>query len=109
MTDRTSPDEIGLAYAPRRRDDVTSVELDGEAVLYAGSGAMHKLDALATMLWHCFDGSVTLDELVDDLDGIYADTGRDRIAADVLACVRELGRQGLLDGVAPARTAAEEG
>lgn len=102
MSRTVAAEDIGPDFAPRRRPDVASVEMDGEAVLYAGSAGMHKLDRVATVLWNCFDGSVTVRELVADLDDVYPDADRSRIEADVLACVRQLGRQGLLAGVAAA-------
>lgn len=108
MARTISPEEVALDFAPRRHPAITGVELDGEVVLYAGEGTMHKLDPIATVLWHCFDGSVTLEELVDDLGSVYSDAGADRIGEDVLDCVRELGRQGLLENVAVASPAARD-
>lgn len=99
MARTIKPDEVALGFAPRRHPGITSVELDGEVVLYTGDGTMHKLDPIATALWNFFDGSVTLEELVDDLDSVYEDTQAERISEDVLTCVRELGRQGLLENV----------
>lgn len=107
MSRAVVPDDIGLGFAPRRKPSITSVELDGEAVLYAPGAGMHKLDRIATVLWNCLDGSVTVGELVEDLDGVYPDADADRIAADVLACVRQLGQQGLLAGVTPAEPEGE--
>lgn len=92
-----SPEEISLDSAPRRRDDVTSVELDGEAVLYA-DGAMHRLDPIGTVLWHCFDGETTLAELVDDLVAEFR-TDREQIAHDVVGFTRRMGEDGLLAGI----------
>lgn len=99
MARAINPDEIGPEFAPRRHGGVTGVELDGEMVLYSGEGAMHKLDAVAAVLWNCFDGELTVAELVDDLDSVFEGAGAERITEDVLACVRELGRQGLLENV----------
>lgn len=102
MARAITPEEIGPDFAPRRHGGVTGVELDGEMVLYSGEGGMHKLDPVAAVLWNCFDGSVTIAEVVGDLDSVYEDASTERITGDVLACVRELGRQGLLENVAAA-------
>ena len=91
--DRASQ-EFGPEFAPRRHPGTTSVELDGEVVAYR-DGAMHRLDRIATMLWNAFDGSTTLGELADDLSAVYSEP-RDKILGDIVACVAELSRQGLL-------------
>lgn len=106
MSRPISPHDVEPSFAPRRRAEVTSVELDGETILYTGDGALHKLDPIATALWNCFDGSVTLADLVEDLDGIYTDASHERVMTDVLACVRDLGGHGLLDNVAVAEGTA---
>lgn len=96
------PSEITLQHAPRRRGDVTAVELDGELVVYESErGGVHKLDTVATVLWHCFDGSVTLAEIVEDLQTVF-DRDPQVLASDVVDYVRELGHVGLLEGVRPA-------
>ncbi len=95
-----TPTDICLDSSPRRRIDVSSVELDGEALLYAGaSGEMLRLDPLATVLWNCLDGETPLRELVDDLTAVFA-TDPDQVSHDVLHFTRQLGELGLLDGVA---------
>jgi hypothetical protein len=81
--------------APARREDVTSVDLDGEVVVYA-DGAIHKLDRIATMLWNAFDGVVTLRELAEDLATIYPDASEAQILDDIVHCVDALRAQGLL-------------
>lgn len=89
--------DMTLDYAPRRRDDVTSVELDGEAVLYADS-AMLRLDRIGTVLWNCFDGEVTLHELSADLAAEFG-TDPDVVANDVMEFTQRMGGHGLLTGV----------
>ena len=91
-------DDLDDAFAPRRRPDVTSVELDGESVLYSQE-IVHRLDAIATVLWNCFDGTVTIAELVDDLVAIYPDTDPAEVRAGVFECVRTLGRDGLFTNI----------
>lgn len=78
---------------------MTSVELEGEVVVYAGDlGTVYKLDALATAVWCCLDGTLTLRQLVGELQAVF-EGERDRIAADVLDYARTLDRQGLIEGV----------
>jgi hypothetical protein len=92
------PEEIALGDAPRRRVDVTEVVQDGEATIYGPDGLqMHGLNPIATTLWHCLDGSVTLDELAVDVADVY-DGDLDTSRAHVLDYVRELARRDLLQG-----------
>jgi hypothetical protein len=98
--DRIAVADVHDAFAPRRRPDVTSVELDGEGVLYSDS-VIHRLDAIATVLWNCFDGTVTVAELVDDLCSVYPDTPAADVRAGVYECIRTLGSEGLLANVTP--------
>jgi hypothetical protein len=91
--------EIDLDHAPRRRRDLIEVVMDGEAIIYEPDGrAKHQLNPLATALWHCIDGSVTVRQLCEDLtDGLDRDL--DQVQEDLLGYVRQLGADGLLVGV----------
>lgn len=97
------PAEIDRFFVPRPRRDVAFVELDGEAVIAATAGdderlLTHWLNPTGTIVWRCFDGAVSLDELIPDLaDAFGADP--DVVADDVVELARALGRSGLLDGV----------
>lgn len=101
MTDPVRTDEITLDLVPRPRGDLSSVEVDGEAVVYTPRGGVHRLDRLATVLWRCFDGTTSLRELADDLADVFADEHLARLRGDLLVYARDLGRAGLLDGVEP--------
>ena len=93
------PTDVTVRSAPRRRTDLTVVELDDELVIYEPDDrAMHKLDRIATALWQCFDGATTVEELVEDLADMTEES-RDRLEADVLGYVRELAAAGLLEDV----------
>jgi putative peptide zinc metalloprotease protein len=95
------PDEIDATFAPITGAWVTAVELDGESVLYdETSGGLHQLDALATVVWDRLDGTATLDDLAADLSQTFA-ADPDRVRRDLVTFVRQLGRQHLLEGVAP--------
>jgi peroxiredoxin len=97
------PAEIDRSFVPRPRADVAFVELDGEAVLAASAGddgqlLIHWLNPIGTIVWQCFDGAASLDELIADLvEAFGADP--DVVAGDVVELSRALGRTGLLDGV----------
>ena len=96
------PDEIDASFVPRPRDGVTAVELDGEGVLYSEeTGGLHVLNPTATLIWTCFDGSGTIDDIVGELAGAFG-TDREVVAGDVMELVRELGSSGVLAGVRPA-------
>lgn len=98
MTEITA-DRLTLEHAPKRRPEVTAVELDGEAVLYAPHDqSMHKLDRLGTFLWNCLDGTLPIAALVEDAKAVYGPTPA--IDDDILAYVQDLGRKGFLVGVA---------
>jgi hypothetical protein len=93
-------DEIDEDLVMRFRSTVAAVELDGEAVLLdSDSGAVHTLNPTATLVWLCCDGTARLGEIIDDLSEVFADAGRQVIAADVLELARTIGRLGLLEGV----------
>lgn len=97
MTERQ--ESIDRSSAPRPRDDLAHVEIDGEAVIYdERSGAMHLLDPIATVVWGCLDGAVSLGQIARELaDAFTADPSR--VEGDVVAVVRSFGGQGLLAGV----------
>ncbi len=100
MPDEISSDAIDASYVARRRSSVAAVELDGEAVVYDEvSGAMHLLDPIATIVWKCFDGTTSLAQLSGELAAAF-DADQAVILADVVRLARQLGGQGLLEGVA---------
>lgn len=97
MTVRSHPD-LASSAAPRRRPQVSDVQIDGRAVLYLSEdGSMHELDELGTLLWNCFDGEVPLAELADDLADVYPDAEPQEIERDLLAFVRRLMDDGLVE------------
>lgn len=89
-------DALGLDSTPRRREDVTCVELEGETVVYAGAArTVHKLDPVGTAIWNCLDGTATLRQIADELASAFEGDG-ERIAADVVAYANDLDHEGLL-------------
>ncbi|HEX2027218.1 MAG TPA: PqqD family protein [Nitriliruptorales bacterium] len=90
---------LGLDDAPQRRLDLAAVELDGETVVYdQPTGGLHTLNRTATLVWSFLDGGTTLRALVGELAEVFA-TDPSILAGDVVQLVRDLGRQGLLEGV----------
>ena len=103
------PDELDATAAPIAGAWVTAVELDGESVLYdETSGALHHLDAVATVVWDRLDGTATLGDLASELGTTFV-TDATRVRGDLVAFARQLGHQHLLEGVAPPAAAAESG
>jgi PqqD family protein of HPr-rel-A system len=71
---------------PRVREDLTVVELDGEAVIYDDrNGDLHRLNQTATLVFSLLDGSATVEELARDISKAYGMEDE-----EVIAQVREL-------------------
>jgi peroxiredoxin len=92
--------DIDAAFAPFPRPDVTSVVLDGEAVILAeGASSAHYLDELATLVWNTFDGEATIDELAADFADVF-NAELKVVRRDILQLTQGIGRAGLLEGIA---------
>jgi peroxiredoxin len=97
------PSDIDRFFVPRPRADIALVEVEGEAVIAAtasddGRLLTHWLNPIGTIVWQCFDGAVSLDELIAELAGAFG-ADSDVVADDVVELARALGRSGLLEGV----------
>lgn len=93
-------EEIEASFVPRVNPEVGWVEIEGEAVLLVeGTTRLHWLNPTGTVVWRCLDGSVSIDQLSDQLSSSFG-VEREVIYNDVLDVVREFGSAGLLDGVA---------
>ena len=98
--DEIPASEVGLDLAPRLRPGVGSAFLDEEAVLLdPASGASHVLDQNAALVTRFLDGESTLGEIAFDIADVLGADGA-QVEGDVVALVRTLGEQGLLEGVA---------
>lgn len=114
--DELNPEDIDESFAPRLREDVSSVEIDGETVLLVeGTYRLHWLNQLASIVVSCFDGAATLKELITDFRAAFK-ADPEVIRNDLLEITRRLGAAGLLIGVAeevpqhgPAYEALEQG
>lgn len=92
--------EMTLDLVTRPRARVAAAEIDERAVLFdEDTGRLHSLDPIATVVWGCLDGTATLRDVAGEIAAAFgADPAM--VADDVLRLARELGRQGVLDGVA---------
>jgi hypothetical protein len=62
---------IDAAAVLVRRDDVCSVEVDGEAVLLQETDhQLHRLNPTATLVWACLDGATPLEVIADDISDV---------------------------------------
>ena len=85
---------------PKVREDLTVVELDGEAVIYDEvSGELHHLNPSATVVFGLFDGTATLRQLAAEVAEAF-DVPADQIEAQLRDLVAEFGKRGLLNGTA---------
>ncbi|MBW3578455.1 MAG: PqqD family protein [Actinobacteria bacterium] len=104
------PEALHASFVPRPRPGLTSVELDGETVIYdEHRRTLHTLNPTATIVWTCLDGTISLAELAVELAEAFS-VEPAVVLNDLLDLARELGRQGLLEGVAadPDETAAHQ-
>jgi hypothetical protein len=105
MSELRSSDTLDGEFVPVRSPDAYVIELDGEAVvLDERANRLHLLNHTATVIWNCLDGVV-------DVRGLALDIGEvlglpiHQVLADTLTVVRDLGAEGLLDGVEPVEEA----
>jgi peroxiredoxin len=103
------PAEIGPAFVPVGRPDVSIAEHDGETVLVdAATGAVHLLNPTAAIVWQCLDGSGSVAEIVADIADVF-ERQADEVEGAVLEVVRRFGMQGLLRGVGVERESEPAG
>jgi Coenzyme PQQ synthesis protein D (PqqD) len=89
--------ELTIGSQPAARDDLTVVELDGEAVVYdPKSGHLHHLNATATVVFALMDGTATVQESVDAISKAFA-VRPEVIESDVLAILRGFAAADLID------------
>ncbi|HXY73487.1 MAG TPA: PqqD family peptide modification chaperone [Actinomycetota bacterium] len=94
-------DDIGMDFAPARREDVLIKELDGDLVLVnRDEDSVHVLNATAAIVWNCFDGESALSDIADDLADVFQQP-TDQMRDDVLGITQWIGELGLLEGVVP--------
>jgi PqqD family protein of HPr-rel-A system len=86
------------AMKPKIRQDLTVVELDGEAVIYDDdSGELHHLNPTATVVFSLCDGTATVKELAADIADAFGQPAAD-VEKQVRTLLREFRKVGLLEG-----------
>src|SRR5438128_223159 len=101
MSEReVSASSIDERFVASRSRHTYVVELDGEAVvLDERANRLHHLNHTATLIWNCLDGDVDVRGLAGEIGEVLG-LPFEQVLADTLAVVRDLGDEGLLDGVA---------
>jgi len=93
---------ITASFVPSRSARAFAVELDGEAVVLDEiANRLHLLNHTATLVWNCLDGDVDVRGLAGEIAEAL-DLPSEQVLAETLAVVRQLGDEGLLEGVEPA-------
>ena len=93
---------------PAPSPGVRAESCDGGAVLYDEANArLHVLDPFAALLWECFDGTSSLDDIAADVAEAF-DIDRTETRERVFGLTGELAGRGLLLGVAPSPSEPEE-
>jgi PqqD family protein of HPr-rel-A system len=86
------------AVKPKYRQDLTVVELDGEAVIYDDeSGELHHLNPTATIVFNLCDGSATIKELSADIAAAFEQPVGE-VEKQVRTLLREFRKVNLLEG-----------
>jgi peroxiredoxin len=97
------PDELDASFVPHVRPDVAEVPIGAELVIgrVAPGTAFLETCALnesAAIVWQCFDGSGSIDEIAADIADVF-EVDVDAVRADVLRLARDIGAIGFLFGV----------
>lgn len=87
---------LTLDFVPTPAPGVDSCELDGELLLWRGT-TLHRLNAMGTLVWRCFDGQMTVAGIGRTLAEAFNAPERD-VHHDLSELCRELFEVGLLDG-----------
>jgi peroxiredoxin len=101
--DDLRPAELDGSFVPHARPDVAAVPVGRELVVgrvAPGTTFLETcaLNESASIVWQCFDGSGTVDEIAADIADVF-ETDVDAVRADVLGLARDVGAIGFLFGV----------
>ena len=104
MTD-VAAHEIDRRFVPRARPDVAMVQLGAEIVLGRIADGSTFLQTVAlnesgAIVWQCFDGSGTVEEIAADIADVFG-ADAEAVGADIETLAREVGEAGFLVGVEP--------
>jgi hypothetical protein len=98
---RIDPESIDGSFAPQRNVAVQLVPVGSEAILVDGASGLHILNATASLLWECFDGSVTLSELADEI-ATEMEVPRDQVLEGTILIAQDFVARGIVsDARAP--------
>jgi peroxiredoxin len=98
-----APEEIDGGFVPLARPEVAVVRVGSEIVLgriAAGTSYLQTcaLNETGSLVWQCFDGSGTIDEIAADVADVFG-ADIEAVSADIGALAREVGGAGFLVGV----------
>jgi thiol-disulfide isomerase/thioredoxin len=98
-TDALAPDDIDLEFVARLVPELEVATIGDDQIVIGGATQLIVLNPTAALIFQFLDGDASLGELVDDFtDALGVD--RAVVEEDVLVFVRDLGANGLLEGVA---------
>ena len=98
--------EIDRRFVPRARPDVAMVQVGTEIVLGRIADGSTFLQTVAlnesgAIVWQCFDGSGTVEEIAADVADVFG-ADAEAVNADIETLARQVGEAGFLVGVEPA-------
>jgi len=89
------------AVRPKVRDDLTVVELDGEAVVYdEATGRLHRLNPTATIIFRLCDGTSTIREMAEDISSAFP-VAASEVEQQIRVLLRDFRRKGFLAANSP--------
>ena len=94
-----APDDIDVRFVPQLSQGLVAMDVGAETVLLGSYGQALVLNPTAGLVWRFLDGETALADLIDDFSEVL-DVDRDSVRTDIVDFVRNLGRAGLLEGVA---------
>src|SRR6478735_11067787 len=98
LVEPVTPDDIDLGFVAHLVPDLEVATLGDERIVIGGATQLVVLNPTAALIFQFLDGQATLGELVDDFTEVLG-VDREVVETDVLSFARELGANGLLEGV----------
>lgn len=96
MTSAAAGARLDGSFVPVPAPGVVAVAAGREAILVdEGTGKLHLLNATGALLWACFDGTSTVEDICTDVADLLG-APYDEVLADTLAAVEGLVAAGLL-------------
>src|SRR3954463_11520570 len=108
VLDPLTPDDIDLDFVAHVVAEAEVAPVGDEQIVLGGTTQLVVLNPTAALIFQFLDGEASLGELVDDFTDALG-LERSTVESDVLTFVRDLGANGLLEGVAlPAPQAPDD-